>query len=577
MQVNGGQYVMIILTCETPKLCGRMLNHSGAVSYGSAYFRYGYGTGSDDSQILLDNLKCRGDEASLMECKHKGWGNSDCGHFEDVAVVCKNDSIPTVPPNVTSPTIGPPANFTIRLRGGDSEHAGRVEIVYNGTVGTICDNDFDIDDANVICKMLGFKGAWSTMCCGRYGYGYGSIWLDNLQCTGNETTLSACPHLGWGNHDDVCSHYNDAGVFCIPKPVVPPDARKMLLFSEYSRSILFQAYLEGDVYQAAPLPFDNIHGLTAVGFDPIERQVYYGQFRPGLILRSPLNGSAPETIINGVYFINRLAIDYVFRIIYFTDTSRDRIDVATLEGKYRKRLISTPAPEDIALDLENGTIYWTSNGYPPRIERADMDGENVIVIRNLTDDSYLSGITFDSSQKRLYWTDRNVGEVYYIDLVTNRHGTFISHELYDPIDLAILGNKLYVTDSGSGEWDGGIYSALLGGSEPRGCQLSDRKCSHLCLNSPDEPHCTCPNGMRLINATTCVYRTLLLYTECFYSEIYKAPLGGDDLFSVASSLALENPSCPSAIASNPATDKYIGRTQTSITLFAPTSMEPERK
>lgn len=131
----------------------------------------------------------------------------------------------------------------------------------------------------------------------------------------------------------------------------------MLLFSEYSRSILFQAYLEGDVYQAAPLPFDNIHGLTAVGFDPIERQVYYGQFRPGLILRSPLNGSAPETIINGVYFINRLAIDYVFRIIYFTDTSRDRIDVATLEGKYRKRLISTPAPEDIALDLENGLVF----------------------------------------------------------------------------------------------------------------------------------------------------------------------------------------------------------------------------
>ena len=81
------------------KVVCRMLNHSGAVSYGSAYFRYGYGTGSDDSQILLDNLKCRGDEASLMECKHKGWGNSDCGHFEDVAVVCKNDSIPTVPPN----------------------------------------------------------------------------------------------------------------------------------------------------------------------------------------------------------------------------------------------------------------------------------------------------------------------------------------------------------------------------------------------------------------------------------------------------------------------------------------------
>ena len=109
-------------------------------------------------------------------------------------------------------------------------------------------------------------------------------------------------------------------------------------------------------------------------------------------------------------------------------------------------------------------IYWSSNGYPPRIERADMDGKNQRVILELASSSYPSGMTIDYSQSRLYWADRNAQEVNYLDLETNLHGTFISDELVEPLGLTIHGNKLYVADLGSGvAWDGGIYSAVLGG------------------------------------------------------------------------------------------------------------------
>lgn len=71
--------------------------------------------------------------------------------------------------------------------------------------------------------MLGFQGAWATQCCGFYGLGLGRpIWMDNVDCAGNETTLSECAHGGWGNHEDVCTHYNDVGVYCIPNPVETP-------------------------------------------------------------------------------------------------------------------------------------------------------------------------------------------------------------------------------------------------------------------------------------------------------------------------------------------------------------------
>ena len=52
----------------------------------------------------------------------------------------------------------------------------------------------------------------------QYGAGSGQIWLDNVQCTGTETSIAHCRHSSWGSHN--CRHSDDVSVSCIARTFV---------------------------------------------------------------------------------------------------------------------------------------------------------------------------------------------------------------------------------------------------------------------------------------------------------------------------------------------------------------------
>ena len=142
--------------------------------------------------IWLDNVQCTGTETSLFRCRANAIGSHNCVHSEDAGVRC-----------------GFCTTGDIRLRGGTSI-LGRVEICNNNLWGTVCDDFWGTQDAQVACRQLGLTGGRAIFT--GFTDGTGQIWLDNVNCAGTETRLIACPANALGVHN--CVHSEDAGVDC---------------------------------------------------------------------------------------------------------------------------------------------------------------------------------------------------------------------------------------------------------------------------------------------------------------------------------------------------------------------------
>ncbi|EDW68611.2 LOW QUALITY PROTEIN: uncharacterized protein Dvir_GJ12600 [Drosophila virilis] len=190
----------------------------------------------------MDELECRGNETKLKDCDFKGWGVHNCGVDEVVGVVCK---VPVLkcPNNFwlcqTSKECIPPAfvcdhtedcadksdesdavckaPIEYRLEGGRSPIEGRLEVKYHGVWGSVCDDDFNIKAAQVACNNLGYYGT-AKIEKNIFGPGSGPIWLDQVLCQGNETSIDMCRHWNWGEHN--CNHTEDVGLRCTAGP--PP-------------------------------------------------------------------------------------------------------------------------------------------------------------------------------------------------------------------------------------------------------------------------------------------------------------------------------------------------------------------
>ncbi|KAJ8034622.1 hypothetical protein HOLleu_21535 [Holothuria leucospilota] len=173
----------------------RQLGYQTTIAIPVPYDQYG--------SVWVNYVDCRGNETSLSECKQAQIWQYDCSGWYSAGVVCGGKKSLMDRENVIQ---------ILRLVGGPSNSSGRLEVFFNNEWGTICDDGWDLVDATVACRELGYQVALFAYKQAFFGNGSGFIWLTNVQCGGNESSLAECKHEIFA--EPQCSHHQDVGVLC---------------------------------------------------------------------------------------------------------------------------------------------------------------------------------------------------------------------------------------------------------------------------------------------------------------------------------------------------------------------------
>ncbi|XP_065913717.1 scavenger receptor cysteine-rich domain-containing group B protein-like isoform X2 [Dysidea avara] len=201
---NYGDLVEICHLNVWGSICGDSWNRNDGIvachQLGLAFLtisKHNYFHGQGSGKIWLSSVQCSGSETVLTNCTHSGFDSYRCSQVAGLR--CDNTS-------ATDAVHAP-----LRLTHGDNQFEGIVEVYYDGQWGIVCDDNWDIVDASVVCHQLGYNDAIEAYV---QRFRSSTIWLDEIQCTTGDQYLSECSHDGWGNVNCGLSNTAAAAVSC---------------------------------------------------------------------------------------------------------------------------------------------------------------------------------------------------------------------------------------------------------------------------------------------------------------------------------------------------------------------------
>ncbi|CAG9854879.1 unnamed protein product [Phyllotreta striolata] len=269
------------------------------------------------------------------------------------------------------------------------------------------------------------------------------------------------------------------------------------------------------------IPIDGIKSAVAVSWDSKKDFIYWSDVEKGSINRAFWNGTFQEVIIHqNIMSPAGISYDWATDKIYWTDGITDRIEVAQSDGKMRSLLIweDLDKPRDIVVDPEGGLMFWSQWGERAKIERANMDGTNRLIIAN-TNLTYPNGLAVDHLSNKIYWVDGGIGRIEFATLDgSNRKVLLGEGSVKHPFGLDIFGNYVYWTDwktqsiERANKFTGQNRTVLTTNMNDlmdvrvfhrnrkyfkHSCSMNNGGCSHLCLLKAKGHSCGCPTGITL--------------------------------------------------------------------------------
>ena len=272
--------------------------------------------------------------------------------------------------------------------------------------------------------------------------------------------------------------------------------------------------------------------------DVLDDKIYRGQ----LLQNSVTN---IETIVeNGLTAAEGLAVDWIAMNLYWVESTLDQIEVAKINGSFRKTLITEnlSSPRAIALDPQESSMFWTDwDAEAPRIEAASMDGTLRRTVAKVAAGSWPNGIALDYNLKRVYWIDAKTDTLSTVNYDGGHlQNVLIANDyLAHPFAVSLFQNYVYWSDwrtnsiVRANKWNGTRVEMmertftqpfdvkiLHSSRQPRRpmdgerrCVLDNGGCSHLCLLSQNAAgfSCECPHSMRLdVSGKRCALNEVFL-------------------------------------------------------------------
>ncbi|TDG98033.1 hypothetical protein EPR50_G00214030 [Perca flavescens] len=299
--------------------------------------------------------------------------------------------------------------------------------------------------------------------------------------------------------------------------------------------------------------------IVTVDFDRITSRIYWADASQKKIWSAYQNGTdRREVFSSGLMVPESIAVDWVGRNLYWTDSVMENIEVSTLDGLFRKVLLTknVTSPRGLVLDPRNYTnlMFWSDWGQNPRIERADMDGamRKVIVSTKLY---WPNGLALDYTTRRVYFADAYLKYIDYCDYDgKNRFQVMASDMvLQHPHGMTIFEDNIYWSEHytskvmRTNKFHGGNITTLMNNVyQPMGIVMDhpikqptaidpcrEHLCTQLCLLSGIRPRyytCHCQSGWKLdTDKRTCIKDETPFLMVVRDSVIFGIPLDPTDI------------------------------------------------
>ncbi|CAG9793152.1 unnamed protein product [Diatraea saccharalis] len=410
-----------------------------------------------------------------------------------------------------------------------------------------CDGDPDCDDGadeagrcdEPMCLLSGCEGT-----CARSPGGPVCACAPPLQLAADGLTCEGAQLCRWGQCSQICEpHKNRHKCTCYENYQLADDGftckstlnvSALIVFSNRHevRGLQLPAMTSRALLSALKntVAIDYLHSSppTLYWTDVADDKIYSGALHPAGL-------SNIEVVVeSGLTNAEGLAVDWVAHNLYWVDSSLHQIEVAKLDGRYRRTLISgdMDSPRAIAVDPNAGYLFWSDwEAAAARIERASLAGQNrtvVVHVGALIGGAWPNGITLDHRARTLYWIDARSDAIHCSTYEGTRVVSVLqSHSaLAHPFAITVYEGSVYWTDWRSNSvvradkftgQDVAVLTRTL--TQPFDIKVihpsrqppakynpceSNGNCSHLCLiDSPQTRVCACPHLMRLANDTTC--------------------------------------------------------------------------